>query len=80
MTLAGVEIMQFLHMKLRKNMLKSGRFPADFKNDFAGFISQNKKAPENHLEILLHYIVCWPHNLMTCNMHPSLNYTSMSLN
>ena len=39
-------------------MLKSGRFPADFKNDFAGFISQNKKAPENHLEILLHYIVC----------------------
>ena len=56
MTLAGVEIMQFLHMKLRKNMLKSGRFPADFKNDFAGFNLKKGKAPEKHLEILLHYI------------------------
>ena len=73
MTLTGVEIMQFLHMKLRKNMLKSGRFPADFKNDFAGFISQNKKAPENDLEIYLHYIACRPHYFARYDVNTSSN-------
>lgn len=58
MTLAGVEILQFLHMKLRKNMLKSGANAGDFKKPSRVFISQKEKAPKKHLSNLLHYIAC----------------------
>lgn len=73
MTLAGLEKVQFLHMKSGNFRGETGLSPSVFKNDFPCFIWRNTEAPEKLLSFLLHYFACMGHYFNTCVKCKSLN-------